>query len=108
MNTPPGTHTQDDDKYASDIFTYLTFSRLCSMLHGGVSRIDNAFLVSLVGRRSEKHFWIGLSNKKNYEFFEWTTNQVATYTHWNAGMPGIHLHAPYTVLQQQIDCMTSI
>ncbi|XP_046884147.1 macrophage mannose receptor 1b [Hypomesus transpacificus] len=50
--------------------------------------IDNAFLVSLVGRRSEKHFWIGLSNKKNYEFFEWTTNQVATYTHWNAGMPG--------------------
>uniref|UniRef100_A0AAQ5XYV6 Mannose receptor, C type 1b n=1 Tax=Amphiprion ocellaris TaxID=80972 RepID=A0AAQ5XYV6_AMPOC len=50
--------------------------------------VDNAFLVSLVGLRPEKHFWLGLSNQKNIDFFEWTNANSVKYTHWNAEMPG--------------------
>uniref|UniRef100_A0A3B4GF48 Macrophage mannose receptor 1-like n=1 Tax=Pundamilia nyererei TaxID=303518 RepID=A0A3B4GF48_9CICH len=50
--------------------------------------VDNTFLVSLVGLRPEKHFWIGLSNLKNREYFMWTNNAYARYTHWNTHMPG--------------------
>uniref|UniRef100_A0A669CXF4 Mannose receptor, C type 1b n=1 Tax=Oreochromis niloticus TaxID=8128 RepID=A0A669CXF4_ORENI len=50
--------------------------------------VDNAFLVSLVGLRPEKHFWIGLSNLKNREYFMWTNNAYPRYTHWNTHMPG--------------------
>uniref|UniRef100_A0A3Q2WPY2 Mannose receptor, C type 1b n=1 Tax=Haplochromis burtoni TaxID=8153 RepID=A0A3Q2WPY2_HAPBU len=53
-----------------------------------ISRVDNTFLVSLVGLRPEKHFWIGLSNLKNREYFMWTNNAYARYTHWNTHMPG--------------------
>ncbi|KAM4727472.1 macrophage mannose receptor 1-like [Anableps anableps] len=52
------------------------------------NRVDNAFLVSLVGLRSEKHFWLGLSNQKNREVFEWTNTVSVRYTHWNNEMPG--------------------
>ncbi|XP_014899453.1 macrophage mannose receptor 1-like isoform X2 [Poecilia latipinna] len=52
------------------------------------NRVDNAFLVSLVGLRSEKHFWLGLSNQKNRDVFEWTSTTPVRYTHWNRGMPG--------------------
>ncbi|XP_023191646.1 macrophage mannose receptor 1-like [Xiphophorus maculatus] len=52
------------------------------------SRVDNAFLVSLVGLRSEKHFWLGLSNQKNQDVFEWTSTVPVRYTHWNREMPG--------------------
>ncbi|XP_047223891.1 macrophage mannose receptor 1-like isoform X2 [Girardinichthys multiradiatus] len=54
------------------------------------SRLDNAFLVSLVGLRPEKHFWLGLSNQKNREVFEWTSTAHVKYTHWNSEMPGHH------------------
>ncbi|XP_028283775.1 macrophage mannose receptor 1-like [Parambassis ranga] len=50
--------------------------------------VDNAFLVSLVGLRSEKHFWLGLSNQKNHDFFVWTNTDSVRFTHWNAEMPG--------------------
>ncbi|XP_039873788.1 macrophage mannose receptor 1-like isoform X1 [Simochromis diagramma] len=50
--------------------------------------VDNNFLVSLVGLRPEKHFWIGLSNLKNREYFMWTNNAYPRYTHWNTHMPG--------------------
>ncbi|TMS09857.1 Macrophage mannose receptor 1 [Larimichthys crocea] len=50
--------------------------------------VDNAFLVSLVGMRSERHFWLGLSNQKNIHEFEWTSGKSVRYTHWNTGMPG--------------------
>lgn len=59
-------------------------SDLVDISHG----IDNVFLVSMVGMRSEKHFWIGLSNAKNSEYFEWTNKKFVTYSHWNAKMPG--------------------
>ncbi|KAI4903512.1 hypothetical protein NFI96_027557 [Prochilodus magdalenae] len=52
------------------------------------NRIENAFLVSLIGARPEKHFWIGLSNQKNRHFFEWTNTSKVAFTHFSAGMPG--------------------
>ncbi|XP_052404337.1 macrophage mannose receptor 1b isoform X2 [Carassius gibelio] len=52
------------------------------------SRVENAFLVSLVGARPEKYFWIGLSNQRDLHNFEWTNTKEVPYTHFNAGMPG--------------------
>lgn len=52
------------------------------------SRVDNAFLVSLVGTRPEKYFWLGLSNQDDAEKFVWTNTETVRFTHWNAGMPG--------------------
>ncbi|XP_067309694.1 macrophage mannose receptor 1-like [Pseudorasbora parva] len=52
------------------------------------SRIENAFLVSLVGARPEKYFWIGFSNQKDLHTFEWTNTKKVPFTHFNAGMPG--------------------
>ncbi|KAM9789405.1 LOW QUALITY PROTEIN: macrophage mannose receptor 1-like [Neosynchiropus ocellatus] len=53
--------------------------------------VDNAFLVSLVGTRPEKYFWLGLSNQKDVEVFEWTNTPRVRFTHWNAGMPGTNM-----------------
>uniref|UniRef100_A0A667X6X6 Mannose receptor, C type 1b n=1 Tax=Myripristis murdjan TaxID=586833 RepID=A0A667X6X6_9TELE len=50
--------------------------------------VDNAYLVSLVGLRPEKHFWLGLSNQKNIDEFVWTNTKSVKFTHWNAEMPG--------------------
>ncbi|XP_071402106.1 macrophage mannose receptor 1-like [Centroberyx affinis] len=50
--------------------------------------VDNAFLVSLVGMRPEKYFWLGLSNQKNIYDFVWTNTNSVKFTHWNAEMPG--------------------
>ncbi|XP_052473610.1 macrophage mannose receptor 1 isoform X1 [Carassius gibelio] len=52
------------------------------------SRIENAFLVSVVGARPEQYFWIGLSNQKDPHTFEWTNTKKVSFTHFNAGMPG--------------------
>ncbi|KAK2822605.1 hypothetical protein Q5P01_022670 [Channa striata] len=50
--------------------------------------VDNAFLISLVGLRPEKYFWLGLSNQKNSDEFVWTNKDSVGFTHWNAEMPG--------------------
>ncbi|XP_053293421.1 macrophage mannose receptor 1 [Pleuronectes platessa] len=50
--------------------------------------VDNAFLVSLVGLRPEKYFWLGLSNQKDLDEFVWTNRDSVLFTHWNAEMPG--------------------
>ncbi|KAF3858065.1 hypothetical protein F7725_011266 [Dissostichus mawsoni] len=50
--------------------------------------VDNAFLVSLVGLRSEKYFWLGLSNQNDIDQFVWTNANSVRFTHWNAEMPG--------------------
>ncbi|KAM9323118.1 LOW QUALITY PROTEIN: macrophage mannose receptor 1-like [Pholidichthys leucotaenia] len=50
--------------------------------------VDNAFLISLVGSRPEKYFWLGLSNQNNIDVFVWTNTISVRFTHWNAGMPG--------------------
>ncbi|KAG5285389.1 hypothetical protein AALO_G00002830 [Alosa alosa] len=52
------------------------------------NRVENAFLISLVGARPEKHFWIGLSNQRDRYTFEWSNSQNVPYTHWNTRMPG--------------------
>ncbi|XP_042353789.1 macrophage mannose receptor 1-like isoform X2 [Plectropomus leopardus] len=50
--------------------------------------VDNAFLISLVGMRPERHFWLGLSNMKNTDQFVWTNANSVKFTNWNAEMPG--------------------
>ncbi|XP_062407758.1 macrophage mannose receptor 1-like [Sardina pilchardus] len=52
------------------------------------SSVENAFLISLVGARPEKHFWIGLSNQRDRYMFEWSNSKHVPYTHWNTRMPG--------------------
>ncbi|XP_033960954.1 macrophage mannose receptor 1-like isoform X3 [Pseudochaenichthys georgianus] len=50
--------------------------------------VDNAFLVSFVGLRPEKYFWLGLSNQNDIDQFVWTNANSVRFTHWNAEMPG--------------------
>lgn len=49
------------------------------------------FLISLIGMRAEKHFWIGLSNRLHLDYFVWTNKVAVTFTQWNRGMPGREL-----------------
>ncbi|TSL34563.1 Macrophage mannose receptor 1 [Bagarius yarrelli] len=51
-------------------------------------RYENAFLISQIGLRPEKYFWIGLSNTERADRFEWTNKQTVKFTHFNVGMPG--------------------
>ncbi|XP_076829471.1 macrophage mannose receptor 1-like isoform X2 [Brachyhypopomus gauderio] len=51
-------------------------------------RYENAFLISQVGLRPEKYFWIGLSNTEQAEHFKWTTKETVKFTHFNVGTPG--------------------
>ncbi|XP_077159613.1 macrophage mannose receptor 1-like [Paroedura picta] len=51
-------------------------------------RYEQAYLTSLVGLRPEKYFWIGISDIKEGETFNWTNGHLLTFSHWNAGMPG--------------------
>uniref|UniRef100_A0A3B4GEA7 Macrophage mannose receptor 1-like n=1 Tax=Pundamilia nyererei TaxID=303518 RepID=A0A3B4GEA7_9CICH len=74
--------------YFVGIETKTFHEAVCNLTCVNISRVDNTFLVSLVGLRPEKHFWIGLSNLKNREYFMWTNNAYARYTHWNTHMPG--------------------
>ncbi|KAI4893218.1 hypothetical protein NFI96_010660 [Prochilodus magdalenae] len=53
-------------------------------------RYENAFLISLVGLRPEKYFWIGLSNTEQAERFKWTNKEAVKFTHFNVGMPDRH------------------
>ncbi|NXE75200.1 MRC1 protein, partial [Cochlearius cochlearius] len=52
------------------------------------SRNEQAFLISLMGLRSEKYFWIGLSDAEERGSFRWTSGGTPLFTHWNAAMPG--------------------
>ncbi|KAJ8419188.1 hypothetical protein AAFF_G00006870 [Aldrovandia affinis] len=51
------------------------------------SRYENAFLISVVGLRPEKYFWIGLSNMADQDTFVWTNTDNVRFTHFNVGMP---------------------
>ncbi|XP_063063355.1 macrophage mannose receptor 1 isoform X2 [Engraulis encrasicolus] len=53
-------------------------------------RYENAFLISLVGLRPEKYFWMGLSNMRNPDHFKWSDGTNAKFTHFNIGMPDRH------------------
>ncbi|XP_074013155.1 macrophage mannose receptor 1-like [Numenius arquata] len=52
------------------------------------SRNEQAFLISLTGLRSDKYFWIGLSNTEERESFRWTSGETRLFTNWNTAMPG--------------------
>ncbi|RVE62047.1 hypothetical protein OJAV_G00176910 [Oryzias javanicus] len=77
-----GTETKTFDEAKEDCKT--SSSYLADVANG----VDNAFLVSLVGQRPEKNFWLGLSNQRNIDAFVWTNTDQVKFTHWNAGMPG--------------------
>nr|XP_046265195.1 macrophage mannose receptor 1-like isoform X4 [Scatophagus argus] len=77
-----GTETKTFDEAKDDCKS--SESYLADVSNG----VDNAFLVSLVGMRPEKHFWLGLSNQKHIDFFKWTNTETVSFTHWNAEMPG--------------------
>ncbi|XP_070774848.1 macrophage mannose receptor 1-like [Enoplosus armatus] len=77
-----GTQTKTFDEAKDDCKS--SDSYLADVSNG----VDNAFLVSLVGMRPEKHFWLGLSNQKNVDQFVWTNKDSVRFTHWNAEMPG--------------------
>ncbi|NWI81658.1 MRC1 protein, partial [Dryoscopus gambensis] len=75
--------------------TLLTFSeanKTCeqskSYLATVESRNEQTFLISLTGLRSEKYFWIGLSDTEEQGSFRWTNGETPHFTHWNTAMPG--------------------
>lgn len=77
-----GTETKTFDEANADC------KRSNSYLVDVSNSVDNAFLVSLVGIRPEKYFWIGLSNTRNIDQFVWTNTDQVRFTHWNHNMPG--------------------
>ncbi|XP_029309190.1 macrophage mannose receptor 1-like [Cottoperca gobio] len=77
-----GTETKTFDEAKDDCKS--SDSYLADVANG----VDNAFLVSLVGMRAEKYFWLGLSNQKDIDLFVWTNTDSVRFTHWNAEMPG--------------------
>ncbi|KAK5860193.1 hypothetical protein PBY51_021688 [Eleginops maclovinus] len=77
-----GTETKTFDEAKSDC------KRSDSYLADVSNGVDNAFLVSLVGLRPEKYFWLGLSNQNDIDVFVWTNSNSVRFTHWNAEMPG--------------------
>ncbi|XP_051524380.1 macrophage mannose receptor 1-like isoform X1 [Myxocyprinus asiaticus] len=54
------------------------------------NRYENAFLISLVGLRPEKYFWIGLSNTEQADRFQWSNGDKVKFTHFNIGLPDKH------------------
>ncbi|KAK1879139.1 Macrophage mannose receptor 1 [Dissostichus eleginoides] len=76
-----GTATKTFDEAKNDCKT--SDSYLADVSNG----VDNAFLVSLVGLRPEKYFWLGLSNQNDIDQFVWTNANSVRFTHWNAEMP---------------------
>uniref|UniRef100_W5L4U0 Mannose receptor, C type 1b n=1 Tax=Astyanax mexicanus TaxID=7994 RepID=W5L4U0_ASTMX len=76
----------------SETKTFEEAKQMCektgSYLADITNRYENAFLVSLIGARPEKHFWIGLSNAKIRHIFQWTNTKKVPFTHFNAGLPG--------------------
>ncbi|NWH57210.1 MRC1 protein, partial [Geococcyx californianus] len=52
-------------------------------------RYEQAFLTSVIGFNPAKYFWIGLSDTEEQGTFKWANGDAVTFTHWNAGMPGM-------------------
>ncbi|XP_073715685.1 macrophage mannose receptor 1 [Misgurnus anguillicaudatus] len=81
-NVAMETKTFDDAK--------LTCEQTAANLVDVGSRNESAFLISLVGLRPEKYFWIGLSNTHQTEQFQWINGDEVKFTHFNVGMPDKH------------------
>uniref|UniRef100_A0A452GX74 Macrophage mannose receptor 1 n=1 Tax=Gopherus agassizii TaxID=38772 RepID=A0A452GX74_9SAUR len=76
--------------------TFVTFSeakKTCERSKGYLTtvgdRYEQAYLTSLIGLRSEKYFWISLSDVEKQGTFKWTDGEEVLFTHWNSAMPGI-------------------
>ncbi|XP_066441111.1 macrophage mannose receptor 1-like isoform X2 [Eleutherodactylus coqui] len=50
-------------------------------------RFEQAYITSLIGLRTEKYFWTGLSDTEEKNTFKWANRQNVLFTHWNADMP---------------------
>ncbi|XP_075778588.1 macrophage mannose receptor 1-like isoform X3 [Pelodiscus sinensis] len=72
--------------------TFSEANKICegnkSYLASIENRYEQAYLISLVGLRSEKYFWIGLSDAEEQGTFKWTSGEAVLFTHWNLAMPG--------------------
>uniref|UniRef100_A0A8B9EC39 Macrophage mannose receptor 1 n=1 Tax=Anser cygnoides TaxID=8845 RepID=A0A8B9EC39_ANSCY len=51
-------------------------------------RYEQAYLTSLIGLRTERYFWIGLSDVEEKGTFKWANGESVLFTHWNSEMPG--------------------
>ncbi|XP_067418418.1 macrophage mannose receptor 1-like [Emydura macquarii macquarii] len=71
--------------------TFSEANKICERNQSYLASIENryeqAYLISLVGLRPEKYFWIGLSNVEEQGTFKWTNGEAVLFTHWNSAMP---------------------
>ncbi|NWR44645.1 MRC1 protein, partial [Regulus satrapa] len=76
----------------SSVLTFSEANRTCEQSKAYLatveSRNEQNFLISLTGLRSEKYFWIGLSDTEEQGSFRWTNGETPHFTHWNTAMPG--------------------
>ncbi|NXI94480.1 MRC1 protein, partial [Psophia crepitans] len=76
----------------SELLTFSEANKTCeeskAYLATVESRNEQAFLISVTGLRSEKYFWIGLSDTQQRGSFRWTSGETPLFTHWNTAMPG--------------------
>ncbi|NXK88595.1 MRC1 protein, partial [Formicarius rufipectus] len=76
----------------SALLTFSEANKTCehsaSYLATVESRMEQTFLISLTGLRSEKYFWIGLSDTEEQGSFRWISGETPHFTHWNTAMPG--------------------
>ncbi|KAG2458572.1 MRC1 protein, partial [Polypterus senegalus] len=76
----------------SKMMTFSEANQTCAGMNSILASVDDryehAYLISLVGLRPEKYFWIGLSNTENRDTFKWTSGQQVRFTHFNVNMPG--------------------
>ncbi|NXF20537.1 MRC1 protein, partial [Rhodinocichla rosea] len=76
----------------SALLTFSEANKTCEQIKAYLatveSRNEQTFLISLTGLRSERYFWIGLSDTEERGSFRWTNGETAHFTHWNTAMPG--------------------
>ncbi|XP_017584697.1 PREDICTED: macrophage mannose receptor 1 isoform X1 [Corvus brachyrhynchos] len=76
----------------SALLTFSEANKTCEQSRAHLATVEGrneqTFLISLTGLRSEKYFWIGLSDTEQQGSFRWTDGETPHFTHWNTAMPG--------------------